>query len=32
VLLVLSVVDVAELAAPEDPLGKVTPWSFRQLR
>ena len=28
----LSVVDVVELATPEDPLGKVTPWSLRQLR
>ena len=32
VLLVPTVVDVVELAAPEDPRGKVTPWSFRQLR
>jgi hypothetical protein len=31
-LFVLSVVDVVELATPEDPLGNVTPWSFRQLR
>jgi len=23
---------VVELATPEDPLGKVTPWSLRQLR
>ena len=30
-LFVLSVVDVLELV-PEDPLGNVTPWSFRQLR
>jgi hypothetical protein len=28
---VLSVVDVLE-SVPEDPLGNVTPWSFRQLR
>ena len=32
VLFVLSVVDVVELVAPEDPPGNVTPWSFRQLR
>ena len=31
-LVVLSVVDVVELVEPEDPLGNVTPWSFRQLR
>ena len=31
-LFVLSVVDVVELAAPEDLLGNVTPWSLRQLR
>jgi hypothetical protein len=30
-LSVLSVVDVVEFAL-EDPLGNVTPWSFRQLR
>ena len=30
-LFVLSVVDVVGLA-PEDPLGNVTPWSFKQLR
>ncbi len=31
-LFVLSVVEVVELVGPEDPLGNVTPWSFRQLR
>ena len=31
-LFVFSVVDVVELTAPADPLGNVTPWSFKQLR